>query len=90
MKVKMEIDCTPEEARAFLGLPDVAPLQQRLLAETETRMRDSLEAVSSQQLVDQLLPFSGRGIEQWQQMWMEMAAKAAGGGKPGTEKGRER
>lgn len=26
MKVKVDIDCTPEEARAFFGLPDVRPL----------------------------------------------------------------
>ena len=30
MKVNVEIDCTPEEARAFFGLPDVAPLQEKL------------------------------------------------------------
>ena len=24
MKVNIEIDCTPEEARAFMGLPDVS------------------------------------------------------------------
>ena len=26
MKMTVEVDCTPEEARRFLGLPDVAPL----------------------------------------------------------------
>ncbi|MDZ4735977.1 MAG: DUF6489 family protein, partial [Rhodospirillaceae bacterium] len=39
MKVTIDIDCTPEEARAFMGLPDVAPLQARMLAEIEARMR---------------------------------------------------
>ncbi|MFW5680430.1 MAG: DUF6489 family protein, partial [Pseudomonadota bacterium] len=33
MKVRIEVDCTPEEARAFLGLPEVRPLQERLLTE---------------------------------------------------------
>ena len=28
MKVNIEVDCTPDEARRFLGLPDVAPMQQ--------------------------------------------------------------
>ena len=32
MKVHIEIDMTPEEARAFMGLPDVAPLQQKMAA----------------------------------------------------------
>src|SRR5437868_1199614 len=29
MKVNVQIDCTPEEARAFFGLPDLGPMQQR-------------------------------------------------------------
>jgi len=33
MKVQIEIDCTPAEARAFLGLPDVAPLNEAMVAE---------------------------------------------------------
>jgi hypothetical protein len=28
MKVTVEVDCTPEEGRRFLGLPDVVPMQQ--------------------------------------------------------------
>jgi hypothetical protein len=29
--VAVEVDCTPEEARRFLGLPDVVPVQQALM-----------------------------------------------------------
>ena len=29
MKVNVEVECTPAEARAFLGLPDVTPLNER-------------------------------------------------------------
>ena len=28
MKVNVEVTCTPEEARAFFGLPDLGPMQQ--------------------------------------------------------------
>ena len=28
MKITIEIDCTPEEARRFMGLPDLAPLHE--------------------------------------------------------------
>jgi hypothetical protein len=30
MKVKIEIDCTPQEARAFFGLPDLEPLHDAM------------------------------------------------------------
>ena len=33
MKVNIEIECEPAEARAFLGLPNVEPLNDHLVAE---------------------------------------------------------
>ena len=38
MKVTIEIDCTPLEARQFFGLPDVQPMQVAILAEMEKRL----------------------------------------------------
>src|SRR3546814_3772920 len=32
MKIHVDIDCTPEEARVFLGLPEVGPMQEDLMA----------------------------------------------------------
>ena len=32
MKVTIEIDCTPDEARVFMGLPDVKPMQAAVMA----------------------------------------------------------
>lgn len=31
MKITVEIDCTPDEARHFAGLPDVVPMQQAII-----------------------------------------------------------
>ena len=33
MKATIEIDCTPDELRATMGLPDVKPLQANLMAD---------------------------------------------------------
>ncbi|THD44589.1 MAG: hypothetical protein E7774_09950 [Bradyrhizobium sp.] len=38
MKVTIDIDCTPLEARQFMGLPDVQPMQAAVMAEMEKRM----------------------------------------------------
>ena len=32
MKVHVEIDCTPQEARALAGLPDLTPIHDRYVA----------------------------------------------------------
>ena len=46
MKINVEIDCTPEEARAFFGLPDVAPMQERLMKEVEERTLTAMRAIT--------------------------------------------
>ena len=51
MKVNVEIDCTPEEARAFLGLPDVAPLNDHLVAEMKRRMDENITAMQPDELM---------------------------------------
>lgn len=93
MKVTVEIDCTPEEARAFLGLPEVKPLQERLLAEMEARMAEYLRQSDPQTLVDHWMPFGVKGMEQWQSLWVHMLNTAAGlapKGDPGADDARER
>ena len=47
MKLKFDIDCTPEELRSFFGLPDVKPMQDRLMAELEEQMRAGLKRARS-------------------------------------------
>ncbi len=51
MKVTVNVDCTPEEARAFMGLPDVQPLQQTMMAEVEKRMMAEMERFSPEGLM---------------------------------------
>jgi len=41
MKIKVEIDCTPIEARLFFGLPDVQPMQAAMMSKLEKRISDS-------------------------------------------------
>jgi len=45
MKVHIEIDCTPEEARTFLGLPDVQPVQAAVMKELEQRLMSGMQAM---------------------------------------------
>lgn len=51
MKINVEVDCTPEEARAFLGLPDLRPMQDQLLSEMQERMSTSLRAIDPQEIM---------------------------------------
>ena len=48
MKVSIDIDCTPDEARRFLGLPDIAPMQQSVMAAMEKRLVDAITTTDTQ------------------------------------------
>ena len=78
MKLHIDIDMTSEEARAFLGLPDVAPVQERVLKEMERRMMEALKA-DPQSLMRAWMPFGGQQFEQFQRFMWDASEKAAGG-----------
>lgn len=74
MKVTMNVDCTPEEARAFLGLPDVKPMQDEMLREVQNRMTASLKAMEPEAMLKMWLPATLKGFEQLQQMFLSQMA----------------
>ena len=69
MKLKVDIDCTPAEARAFFGLPDVKPLQEALMPELEERLRATLKGMDPEAMLKNWLPATLKGFEQLQQMF---------------------
>ncbi len=78
MKIKLDVDCTPEEARAFFGLPDVAPMQRVLVEEIGQRMRSGLEAMDPEALMKTWMPLGLQGLEQAQKMFWSQMGQAAG------------
>lgn len=69
MKITFDIDCTPEEARAFFGLPDVQPMQKAMMQEVEDRMKSSLDAMGPDALFKTWLPAGMESFEQMQKMF---------------------
>jgi hypothetical protein len=78
MKLKFDMDCTPEELRGFFGLPEVKPMQDRLLAELEERMRANLKALDPEAMLKTWLPAGMKGFDQLQEMFF---AQMGRGGK---------
>ncbi|GAB97507.1 hypothetical protein BJY21_001296 [Kineosphaera limosa] len=75
MKITVDIDCTPQELRTFLGLPDVQPMQTAVLDEMQRRMMDSIDQVSPTAVMkDWLGPMSAV-----QQAFMGAMSQAAAG-----------
>ena len=74
MKVNVEVECTPAEARAFLGLPDVAPLNDHLVAEMKRRMDENMAAMQPEELMKTWTSFGMQAQEQFRKL-MEAAVK---------------
>lgn len=72
MKVNIEIDCTPAEARAFLGLPDVAPLNEQLVQEMQKRMAENITAMQPEELMKSWTSFGVQAQDQFRRL-MEAA-----------------
>ncbi|MBU6155514.1 MAG: hypothetical protein KJS87_01160 [Alphaproteobacteria bacterium] len=81
MKITIEVDCTPAEARAFMGLPDVEPLQAEVMAEIQRRVMNALSMTDPQQLLKTWAPWSAQGMEAFQTF---AKAAAAGWAPSGT------
>jgi hypothetical protein len=84
MKITFDVDCTPEEARSFFGLPDVKPMQDALMSQIKERMAANLEAISPEALLHTWLPAGVQGIEQLQKMFWAGLQATQRRGKPGS------
>ena len=62
MKITINIDCTPEEARRYMGLPDVAPMQEAMLEQMQERMMANVNAMQPDEMIKSWVPM---GMESW-------------------------
>lgn len=80
MKVNIEIDCTPEEARAFMGLPDVSKANSVYVDNIAKAMKGVSSPDQLQEYAQQLAPMGQVGLKLFQS-FME-AGMRPGGSKP--------
>ena len=73
MKITINIDCTPAEVRQYMGLPDVAPMQEAMLRELQERMMANVVALQPAEMIKTWLPM---GLDGWLEMqkafWTKM------------------
>jgi hypothetical protein len=79
MKVTIEIDCTPLEARQFFGLPDVQPMQAALLAEMEKRVMAEAEKFTPEGLMQSWFSSGTQGADLFRGMLGGLVPKGVGG-----------
>ncbi|SLN20525.1 DUF6489 family protein [Oceanibacterium hippocampi] len=83
MKITVDVDCTPEEARSFFGLPDVKPMQEEVMREMQKRMVEAMSGMDPESLLKTWLP---AGIQGWEQMQKAFWTQFGGAGGGSREK----
>jgi hypothetical protein len=83
MKITVDVDCTPEEARTFLGLPDVRPMQDALMKQIQDQMANNLHAMDPETMFKVWLPAGVQSMEQLQKMfWSQFGSSRPKEHKP--------
>jgi len=83
MKLNVEIDLTPLEARQFLGLPDVSPLNDHLVEEMKKRLDANLAMAKPEELMKNWIAFGGQASAEFMKLMSAAAQGYKGGGKAG-------
>lgn len=69
MKINVEVECTPEEARRLMGLPDFSPLHEKYIA----TLADSMEGKVKPEMIEAVMrswaPMGEAGMSFWRQLF---------------------
>jgi len=85
MKLNITVDCTPDEARRFLGLPDVSAANKAYVEGIARAMQGAGSAEKLQEYAKSLAPMGQIGLKLFQQ-FLESGTGAGAGGSAGGGK----
>ena len=78
MRATIHIECTPAEARACFGLPDVHPMQAAMMERLQERMLSEMDRFSPEALVNHWLATLPQGVERMQGLFAQMMLGGVG------------
>jgi hypothetical protein len=73
MKVNVQVECTPIEARQFFGLPDVTPMQTAVMERLQQQMTANIEKASPEALMQSWFTFDPKLAERFGELFAAMA-----------------
>ena len=77
MKIHLDFEMTPDEARRLMGLPDVTAMQKKLVAELERRMLAAMDSTADPEaMLKTWFTWGNQGFEQFQRFLRDAASMA--------------
>ena len=81
MKITIEVDCTPEEARSFMGLPDVSQANSLYVETVSKAMKGAADPNQLREYAESLAPMGQMGLKLFQS-FVEGGMRSAGASAP--------
>jgi len=85
MKVKMEFDVTPEEARRLLGLPDVSPVNDLLVERLRDQVEKGLDGTLLRNMMQSVVKGGTQGLDAYQTLLGTIMGRARSGNEAPTD-----
>jgi hypothetical protein len=79
MKINVDIDCTPQEARNFLGLPDLTPIHDAYLDQMKKAISEGISPDMIETMMRNWAPFGEAGMGMWRKMFEQMSGTGTSG-----------
>lgn len=80
MKINIEVDVSPQEARHFFGLPDVEPLQKHIMDRVQKQVEATADPAYLAKLAAQFVSGGMQSMDTLQRTFMDLLRPAAGSG----------
>lgn len=69
MKINVDVECTPEEARRLMGLPDFTPVHEKYLSIMMESMDGTVKPETMKALMRSWAPMGEAGLTFWRQLF---------------------
>ncbi len=73
MKVTVDVDCTPEEARRFMGLPDLSSVHEAYLEKMRKTIDEGVTPDMVEKMMGSWMPMGEAGMNMWRTMFDQMS-----------------
>jgi hypothetical protein len=69
MKVTVDVDCTPEEARRFMGLPDMSSVHEAYIDKMKRVIEEGVTPDALETMMRNWMPMGEAGMNVWRSMF---------------------
>ena len=77
MKIRVEMDVSPDELRAFLGLPDDKPLQEEMMAQVRESLQSGTAGLDAVKMMQPFLAPNMQAMEGMQRAFWQAFTRAS-------------